>query len=131
MAGLERDRRAIFRPAVFRTDQHARRLVAVLGLARHVADRLVEQDRHLLALMPARGRVDLDARCRRDARAQRARHRAVDLDPAVLDPLVGFAPRAKAELAHALRQPRIFGPSGGVAPHGSVADASIGGERDR
>ena len=82
--------------------------VAVLGLARDVADRLVEEDRHLLALVPCARRIDLDARVRRHARAERIRHRAVDLHPAVLDPLVGFAPRAEAELAHALRQPRIL-----------------------
>ena len=64
VARLERDRRAVFGPAVFRTDQHARRLVAVLGLARDVADRLVEEDRDLLALVLARRRIDLDARRR-------------------------------------------------------------------
>ena len=33
---------------------------------------------------------------------------AVDAHPAARDPLVGLAPRGDAELAHALRQPRLL-----------------------
>ena len=102
--------RRVLGPAVLGLDQHHRGLVAVLGLAGDVAHRLVQQDRHLLALVastpPGRSRSPRRAR---HARAERRHHRAVDLDPAVLDPLVGFAPRAQAELAHALRQARIVG----------------------
>ncbi len=106
---LEPGRRRILGPAVLRLDQHHRRLVAVLGLRRDVADRLVEQDRHLLALVLRRGRVDLDARVRRHAHAERGDDLAVDPDPAVLDPLVGLAPRAQAEFAHALGQAGVVG----------------------
>ena len=63
--GLNLCRRRIVGPAILRLDQHHGRRVAVLGLARDVADRLVEQDRHLLALMlrAPRGR----SRCARAA----------------------------------------------------------------
>ena len=39
------------------------------------------------------------------------RHRAVNAHPAALDPLVGFAPRGKAEFAHAFGKADRFGRS--------------------
>jgi hypothetical protein len=83
--------RRILGPVVLGLDEHHRGLVAVLGLARHIADRLVEEDRHLLALVTCRRWIDLDFRIARDAHAQRSDDLAVHLHPAVLDPFVGFA----------------------------------------
>ena len=100
----EADARGVVAPLPVGRDQHARRLVAVLGLSADVADRLVDQDRDELRLLVTRARVDRDLLPRHDARAQLAHDPAVDADPAARDPLVGLAPRRQAELAHPLRQ---------------------------
>ena len=48
-------------PVIALLHQHHGRLVAVLGLPAHVTDRLVQQDRDLLALLAPRLRIHLDA----------------------------------------------------------------------
>ena len=98
--------------------QHHGRLVAVLGLAAHVAHGLVQQDGDLLALLAARLGIDLDARVGPHLQAHR-RDGAVDLDPALGDPVVGLAARAQAEFGHALVQAG----GGGGAECGGCAQA--------
>src|SRR5665213_2746770 len=109
VAGLEPGRRRVVGPAVLGFDQRHRRRVTILGLAGDVADRLVQQDGHELALVVRRRPIDVDARVRRHAHAERGDDVAIDLHPSVLDPIVGFASRAKPELAHAFRKTRIVG----------------------
>ena len=89
-------------------DQRHRRRRARLGLAGNVADRLVEQDRHLLRLVDLRFLRYRDLRCRIDARAKLSEPLTGDEHPAALDPQVGFAPRADAALGHHLRQAHAF-----------------------
>jgi hypothetical protein len=102
--GRKRIPGAVLAPLAIGRDEDARRLVAVLGLAADVADRLVEQHRDELRLGVAGAGVDRDVLARQDARAELGDDAAVDANPAARDPLVGFAARGDAELAHALRQ---------------------------
>jgi hypothetical protein len=69
--------------------------VVVLGLAAHVAERLVQQDRHATRLRAARDVGDGDGLVGPHALAQHRRP-AVDEHPAGGDPLVGFAARRQA-----------------------------------
>ena len=120
-----------------RRDQDARRLVAVLGLAADVADRLVEQDGDELRLRVARARVDRDVLARQDARAELGDDAAVDADPAARDPFVGFAARGEAELAHALRQAQaavVVRPNAALTPlpqAGGMGDGAATAQRLR
>jgi hypothetical protein len=86
------------------------------GWPEHVAHGLVEDDRHELALLAGGGGIHFDPRIRRNAHAERVQHLAVHLDPAVLDPLVGLAARAKPELGHAFRKAWIV-----LRVHGSFS----------
>ena len=83
--------------------QHHRRLVAVFGLAADVADRLVQQDRHLALLLAVRFGVDVDARVGPDLQAHHG-ELAVHAHPALGDPVVGLAARAQAQRGHSLVQ---------------------------
>jgi hypothetical protein len=82
-----------------------RGLVAVLGLAADEADRLVEQDGDLLLLLALGGGVHGDAHIRRHLHAH-AGHLAIYAHPAALDPGIGLAAGAQAQLGHALVQAR-------------------------
>src|SRR5258706_12391566 len=87
-----------------RGDERHRGLVAVLGLSRHKTDRLVEQFAAALLLLARRVPVNLDLLVGQDPRAELVDDGPVDPHPSLGDPLVGLAPRAEAELGHALRQ---------------------------
>ena len=83
--------------------QHDRRLMAVLGLAADVADRLVQQDGDLPALLALGPGIDLDARIRPDLQPHHG-DLAIDPHPALGDPIVRFASRAQPQFGHAFVQ---------------------------
>ena len=95
---------AILPPVAGRPDQRRSTLVPVLGLAAHVAHRLVQQDRHLPRLMPARGPVHRHRILHRHPLPHVARL-AVHQHPAALDPVIGLAARAQPQIGHALVEP--------------------------
>ncbi len=92
---VESGSRVVVAPRFCGRHQHARRFVAVFGLAADVADRLVEQDRHPLRLLGACPRVDVDARSG-PTRWPSTASFAVHTHPAGGDPVVGFAARRDA-----------------------------------
>ena len=93
----------IAHPVAALTDQAHRRLMPVLGLPAHVADRLVQKNRDLAGLLTARTAVDLDASAVRNFQPD-LRDRAIDQHPALRDPFVRLAPRTQAQFGHALVQ---------------------------
>jgi hypothetical protein len=92
MHALELQRRAILLPAAVRTDQGDRRRMPVFRLGGDIAHGLVQQDGDALALVFARGVVDIDSAGGRHSRSEGVGHHAINAHPAVGNPLVGFAP---------------------------------------
>ena len=84
-------------------DQCHRGRVAILGLAAHISDGLVQQDGDALLLETLGNLVYVDAVGRQHLHAHLG-HLAIDLHPALGDPVVRLAPRAQAQLGHALVQ---------------------------
>ena len=101
-------------PVAARVDQGDGGFVPVFGLAAHIAHGLVQKNSHLPVLLLFGGFVDGDAVRQRDLLAH-AGGQAVDHHPALLDPGVGFAPRAHAQLGHAFVQARGAAGGSGVA----------------
>ena len=95
----------VIAPVGARVDQRHGRRVAVLCLAAHIAHGLVQQDGDALVLKTLRDLVHVDAVGGQHLHAH-FRHLAIDLDPALGNPVVGLAPRAQAQLGHALVQAR-------------------------
>jgi hypothetical protein len=89
-------------------DQRDRRLVPVLGLAADVAHGLVQQDGDALGLRGVGAAVHGDLVLRRHLQPHHG-HLAVHAHPAALDPFVGLAARAQAQLGQALVQPHGAG----------------------
>ena len=87
---------------VYRLHQGDGRLEARFRLTRNVADRLVQEDRHLLPLRRLRAFVQTDAGGRVGASTKLGYALAVNEDPAALDEAVGLAPRTQAALGHQL-----------------------------
>ena len=62
MGGYECFPRRIFFPAILGLDENHRGLVPIFGLPGYVADGLVQQDRHLFALVARSRGLDFDLR---------------------------------------------------------------------
>ena len=92
--------------------------VPVLGLATHVAHRLVQQDGHARVLALRRGRLHLDP-VGLGHRLAHLRRCAVDADPAALYPLVGLSPRAQTQIGQPLVQPQAGARRSREIPGGS------------
>ena len=90
LAGVEEKTGVVLRPAVLRLHQGDGGQMAVFSLAADEADRLVHQHRHLLGLLALGLLVDLNAHIGLHLHAH-GRHRPVDLDPALGNPVIGFA----------------------------------------
>ena len=93
----------IARQLTLRTDQHDSRLMAILGLAGNITDRLVQQDRRqpcLLGLCRCR-QSDLGIRC--GARTKLRHLLAIDEHQPALDVGIGLAARTEAAFGHQLR----------------------------
>ena len=115
-------RRAVLAPAVLRLYQRGGGLVAVLGLAADKAHGLVQQNGHALLLLAARGGGHFDLRIGRDLQAHLG-NLAVHANPALGNPVIGFAARAQAQFGHALVEPAGAGGRctgcGGCGPRGT------------
>jgi hypothetical protein len=88
-----------------RRNQAGRRLVAVLGLAGDIADRLVQQDRRLARLRRARLGRQRHHRIGRRPRAQLRHALAVDEHQAALDIGIRLAARTQAALGQKFGNP--------------------------
>ena len=83
--------------------QHHGGLMTVFSLAADVADRLVDQDRDLLALLLLGLPVDFNARIGGHGLAHDG-GLAIDTNPALFNPRISLAARAQAKLGHAFIQ---------------------------
>ena len=103
--GVKEKARVVLGPAVLRLHQGDGWQVPVLSLPADDAHGFVDQDGDLVGLLTLRLRADLDAHIGRHLHAHGGRH-AVDLDPALADPVVSFTPRGQPQLGHAFVQPQ-------------------------
>ena len=116
LTGVKEEAGVVLSPAVLRLYQCDGRLVAILGLTTDQAERLVDQHRDLVGLLAFGLLADLDAHIGAYLHAHAGDH-AVDLDPALGNPVVGLAARGPAQFGHALVQAQraVFAVGGGVA----------------
>ena len=92
---MEEEAGVVVHPAVLRLNQRDGRFVPVFGLAADDAYGLVHQNRDLVGLGTLGLLRDLDACIGRNLHAHLG-HLAINLDPALGDPVVRFAPGGQA-----------------------------------
>src|SRR5258705_24716 len=100
MARIETQRRGVTLEARLRADERNRGPVPLLGLTRHVADRLVNEYRYACVLPRLRGLRQRNPLGRINARAELGDHHAVDKHPTAFNIAVGLAARAQTLLGH-------------------------------
>jgi hypothetical protein len=72
-------------------------------LSRYVSDRLIQDDGDERALLFTRAAIDFYFRVAADTRPEYIDDLAIDTNPTVDDPLLGFSPGTKPKLAKPLR----------------------------
>ena len=100
---MEKEAGVVLGPAVVGLHQRDGRFVAVLGLAAHQAQGLIDQDGDQVGLLALGLLVDLNAHIGQHLHAHLG-YFAIHFDPAFANPLIGFAARGHSQLGHTLVQ---------------------------
>jgi hypothetical protein len=139
LRGVEEKARVVVAPAVLRGEQRHGGLMAVLGLAADVPMGLLSRMVTCVACWPS-AFLSISMRSARLDLQPHGRDLAIDLDPALGNPVVGLAARAQAALGHALVQAdRVGGPGHaregagrcGCTPDGAGGAGGRGGRHNR